>query len=297
MVNYFVSVIIPTFNDWRRLALCLDGLSKQSYPVASYEIIVINNNPKDSLPINMVLPGNCELIVESNPGSYAARNKGLAHSRGDVIAFTDSDCIPDENWLKNAVNFFSDHPQCSRIAGHISLFFRNPSKLTWAEKFESVYAFKQERLALLKGSSVTANMISHRYVFDQVGQFDLSMMSGGDHEWADRAQRAGFTILYGKNVIVNHPSRSDFRELVKKAKRVAGGDKSMLSVSKTDSVIAFIKSFKPPFHEYSSLIARYGTSLTGLDRVVVFALKYYLNLVSAFEKFRISAFRKKALRE
>ncbi len=95
----FVSVIIPVYNDAGRLRICLAALHKQTYDSDRYEIIVIDNG-SDPSPVMDNLKVEFDNVVydqELTPGSYAARNKGITIAKGDVIAFTDADCIPVNN--------------------------------------------------------------------------------------------------------------------------------------------------------------------------------------------------------
>jgi len=133
----FISVIIPTYHDWERLKLCLAALREQTYPQDRFEVLVVNNDPQDPVP-EMELPNNFQVLSESKPGSYAARNKGISVAKGEILAFTDSDCIPYEDWLEKAVERLLDGAQ--RVAGHVELFFKS-EKLTPAEIFEKAFAF------------------------------------------------------------------------------------------------------------------------------------------------------------
>src|SRR5690606_25863401 len=98
-MSLMFSVIIPVYRDWYRLQLCLNALSHQSFPRDSFEIIVVNNDPMDIAPVDFKLPINAMLLVEAKVGSYAARNAAIAVAQGAVLAFTDSDCIPEQDWL------------------------------------------------------------------------------------------------------------------------------------------------------------------------------------------------------
>src|SRR5690606_38366783 len=122
---FFVSIIIPTYHDWVRLQQCLSALNKQSYPKENFEIIIVNNDPLNNIPNNLELPSNCILILEEKPGSYAARNKGIKIAKGEIIGFTDSDCIPEIEWIKNAVEYLCFNPNCSRVAGKVNLFYQS----------------------------------------------------------------------------------------------------------------------------------------------------------------------------
>ncbi|WP_162344221.1 glycosyltransferase [Cyclobacterium salsum] len=290
----FVSVIIPTYLDWGRLAECLNSLSKQTYDSNLFEIIVINNAPNDERPPYLTVPINCLVLNESKSGSYAARNRGIQMAKGEIIAFTDSDCIPDPNWIKNAVNLFSIC-DCDRIGGRIDLFYRSKI-LNSAELYEKIYAFKQDQSVKASSSAVTGNMFTYRKVFDKIGFFNEKMLSGGDHEWAKRAAIAGFEIIYGKDVVVKHPARNNIKQLKMKAKRVAGGRVLDRKKGKIRAILRLILAFIPKFRSIYSNLNAYGSDLSCFDKTKVFLVKYYLNIVSATEELLIF-FGKKSLRQ
>src|SRR5215217_5319918 len=111
-----VSIIIPTYHDWARLELCIEAIKSQSYPAHLIEVIIVNNDPDDSPPEMFKIEPNIKLISESKPGSYAARNTALENISGEIVAFTDSDCIPDIDWISNAAAYFDKNPDVTRIA-------------------------------------------------------------------------------------------------------------------------------------------------------------------------------------
>lgn len=160
-----VSVIIPTFHDWERLQNCVFALENQTYPKNLYEIIIINNDPHDLPPASFAIKEHVRLLNESKPGSYAARNKGTFSSIGDILAFTDSDCIPDINWLKNAVNA-SILEEGKRVAGKVELFPQEKENYTLAEAYDCIFSFNQKN-TVRRGVCVTANMIVQKQNFEE----------------------------------------------------------------------------------------------------------------------------------
>lgn len=216
----FVTVIIPTYRDWGRLRLCLEALHAQSYPLNRYEVLVVNNDPNDMPPGSFLLEDNVRVLVEAKQGSYAARNLGVQDSVGDVLAFTDSDCIPAEDWIESAVNVLVKGAE--RVAGRVELFYQS-ERLTLAEIYEKAFAFNQ-KISAQYGCSVTANMVTWKKHFDTVGLFNESLLSGGDNEWGRRASRLGIKVVYAEDVCVKHPARHSIRDLLQKRKRQAGGD-------------------------------------------------------------------------
>ena len=163
-----VSVIIPTYDDWERLNKCLFALSNQTYPQNRFEVIVINNNPNDTVP-DSIKKYKCIILKEVEIGSYTARNKGISFSKGDILAFTDSDCIPDTFWIEKAVNRFDKG--CDRIAGFIDIFpmKANPNL---AELYDIVFGFDQE-VSASNGLSVTANMFAKSHYLKDMASLTI----------------------------------------------------------------------------------------------------------------------------
>ncbi|MEM8761253.1 MAG: glycosyltransferase family A protein, partial [Pseudomonadota bacterium] len=94
-----ISVIIPVFNDAGGLARCLDALARQT-DAAPFEVIVVDNGSDPPLdPATLPALPSLRLIRETAPGSYAARNAGIAAARAAILAFTDADCRPRPDWL------------------------------------------------------------------------------------------------------------------------------------------------------------------------------------------------------
>ncbi|WP_035987798.1 glycosyltransferase [Leptolyngbya sp. KIOST-1] len=221
----FVSVIIPVFNDGERLQQCLAALAQQTYPRSRFEIIVVDNGSDDLAGLKTLVTAydNATLVVETRPGSYAARNRGLAVAKGEVIAFTDADCVPAVDWLERGVARLSQDPNCGLVVGRINLFFADPQHPTAVELFESLTAFPQEQLLRDHHGGATANAITWRRVIDQVGPFDMQLKSNGDLEWGQRVFEAGFQQVYADEVQVDHPARRLLRELYQRTVRLAGG--------------------------------------------------------------------------
>lgn len=289
-----VSIIIPVFRDWERLSICLKALSNQSFPKELFEIIVVNNDPQDLVPDSLFCPENCTMIVEAKPGSYAARNAALQLSQGRIIGFTDSDCVPRADWIKKAVDFL-DNRGVDRVAGHIDIFYRDETQPTLAELYDKVFSFKQEEVVRSIASSVTGNMFSYRYVFDKVGAFNHKLLSGGDHEWSLRANKAGYNIAYGEEVVIFHPARVSMSELVKKAKRVGGGKANVHANNFWKSFRSFLKAFRPSPYSFK-MILKYGKELSLLDKIRVFFVRYFVFFTTELENLKVSI-GSKALRD
>lgn len=218
-----ITVIIPVRNDFARLEECLAALELQSYPKNRIEILVINNS---SEPVPERLPSEYPDVAirkEPTPGSYAARNHGIRYARGNILAFTDADCVPDEKWIEKGVRRLCSSNSCGLVGGRIILLYKSGKPRTAVEHYESVTAFRQKENVEKSKFSVTANLFAYRRVFEETGPFREDLKSRGDAEWTRRAQSRGFRLEYAPDAIVMHPARSTFSELIQKHERVAGG--------------------------------------------------------------------------
>ncbi|KEO74610.1 glycosyltransferase [Anditalea andensis] len=220
-----ISVIIPTYKDDIRLLKCLDGLIGQTLNPGFFEVIIVNNFPH----LSIKLPGvyysslNLKLIDEIIPGSYAARNKGIYTAKGDIIAMTDSDCIPDPDWLINAYQYFENDKDkiIGIIAGDVPLFYKNPNALTLAEIYEKYTGF--DFFAYTKeGSCGAGNWFSYKSVLKKFGGFDPKLKSNGDTDLSKKISNK-YKVIYAPEVIVRHPARNTVFQLDYKYRRLLGG--------------------------------------------------------------------------
>jgi GT2 family glycosyltransferase len=213
------SVIIPTYNDWKRLMSCLIALEQQTIEKDQYEIIVVDNSESGIVPADINLSPKVQLVHEPEPGSYVARNKGAEIAVGEILVFTDSDCIPDKNWLANAKSHFS-RSTCDLVGGRVDIFqTENGDKYGYL--YERLTAFHQYKNVPV-GRGVTANLFIKKSVFKEMGGFDSSVKSGGDWEFTLRCTEMGYRMIYVDDVSVLHPAR-DLVAIFKKQYRLTCG--------------------------------------------------------------------------
>lgn len=220
-----LSVIIPYYKDYNRLIQLLDCLKQQQLASDLFEVIVVNNDPEILLELPKDFSANysLRLFEEPRPGSYAARNKGIANANGEILAFTDSDCLPDANWLSYALKIFDKDTQkkLGILTGPVPLFYKDSKKLTAAEVYEKYTGFTTEAYAK-EGHAITANWFSYRKTLLEFNGFEENLKSNGDSDLSKKIT-SQYEIQYSPNVIVRHPSRYFVSEVVYKYRRVMGG--------------------------------------------------------------------------
>jgi glycosyltransferase involved in cell wall biosynthesis len=218
----FVSVIIPVLDD-PRLSHCLDALERQTYPPTRYEVLVVDNGSVATPTLDCTTHPHATLLSELSPGSYAARNLGVRRARGSVLAFTDSDCVPQSTWLQAGVQRLRQLPAEVVLAGGIERQPASNGDLSPAELYDATFWLRQQYYAEVHSYGATANLIARATAFQTVGEFDARLRSGGDQDWCLRARRSGFVLHYCPEARVFHPLISNLRGLVAKSARVVGG--------------------------------------------------------------------------
>ena len=226
-----VSVIVPVHNNPYGLRKVLESLLEQDFPKDQYEIIVVDNRSTDeSLDVAREYtedyPHLVKYVMEDKiQSSYAARNKGITIAKGNILAFTDSDCNPVECWLMEGCKSLKQN-NASMVAGKIEFTFKNSKPNIW-EYFDAAGKLNQKSYVENAGFGTTANLFVRNEMFYNYGLFLSDLESGGDYEFGRRLTQSGESLVYCENALVFHPARATFRDKLNKSKRVARGQKHL----------------------------------------------------------------------
>lgn len=246
-----VTVIIPVRDGAPGLALCLAALARQTYPRELLDVVVVDNGSTEDLTVALPTDPRFTLIREVRPGSYAARNAGVARATGDVLAFTDGDCVPVPDWIAAGVEALTAEPRPAAIGGAINVTFPGGRPRNGPQHFEDVQGFPQRRYVEELSFSATANLMVWRDAFDRVGLFDAGLRSGGDLNWGRRLVSGGGVLRYCGAAAVDHPARETWGELGRKSVRVAQG----LADQRADSDRATSRVLRDVVHEVRTAVS------------------------------------------
>ena len=301
-MNILLSIIIPHKNDSQRLSKCLEALNNQNYPRDLYEIIVIDNGSnkkhKESLEL-FVSKYDIVLLDEKKEGSYSARNTGLRNSKGNYIAFTDADCIPNFDWIRKGLKGFHHNKKCGLLGGNIKLYYKKINKPNIYEIHETLFGYKQSKYIDKFKFAATANVFTSMKIINDVGNFNEDMFSSGDREWGVRVHESGYKIVYDEEVIIKHPARNSFKQLLKKRKRTAGGeylfrrikgqsnnkifiDNTFSMLRNPMNILNIIK--REDYHQYRSKKTRYKVLLLFLALNFVYFIEIYKCILGSSPK-------------
>lgn len=209
-----ISIVIPTWNGARHLAVCFNALRRQTLP--PYEIILVDNASTDEtrliverdhpevqyirLPVNRLFAGAC--------------NVGMRAARGQFVALLNNDTEADEHWLENVAATFNQHPDAGFVASKLRLFDQR-DKLHAAGDFYSARGVPGNRgvWQVDDGSfdreyvfgACGAASVYRREMLDKVGLLDETFaFSCEDVDLSWRAQLAGYKCAFASTAIVYH---------------------------------------------------------------------------------------------
>jgi cellulose synthase/poly-beta-1,6-N-acetylglucosamine synthase-like glycosyltransferase len=173
----FVTVIVPARDAAGTLGGCLAALLAVDYPARRREIVVVDNGSNDGTAA-MARSRAVRCVSEPRRGSAHARNAGVAAARGELLVFTDADCLPTTGWLRAIVERFRD-PAVGAVAGEILPY---PPR-TAAERHAARIRHLSPRRYLTRPIlpfAVTANLAFRREVLEWIGPFDHRSPHGGE---------------------------------------------------------------------------------------------------------------------
>lgn len=211
-----ISIIIPACDEEKYIGKCLDKLLKikaKSIYAGKLEIIVVNNNSKDRTRqvVEKYEDLGIILISESKKGAHHARQKGLSIATGNYIACLDADCIPDDNWINEAMIIFQDDNVVS-IAGLCKFSKEKNWNWEWVptyiQKIFFPFIHTISRLLGMGGMMLQGNSWFRKEALDAIGGFDTSFeFWGDDARTVQQLSKLGGKMKYSTNVLVLTSSR------------------------------------------------------------------------------------------
>ncbi|MEW6717438.1 MAG: sugar transferase [Chloroflexota bacterium] len=197
-----ISVIVPVKDDAENLARCLEALGKQEKVAGDYEVIVIDDGSQDSTP-EVAASYGVKYWKQETAGPAVARNLGAKHARGDILAFTDSDCVPTPEWLFHLTKRFDELD----VVGTKGTY-RTEQRSLVARFVQQEYEFKYARMASQTSidfiDTYSAAYRCNVFLNNQGFQTAFPVPSVEDQELSFRLARKGYKLCFVPEAVVYH---------------------------------------------------------------------------------------------
>lgn len=193
-----VSIIVPGHNCQRTIAACLQGCLQQTYP--DIEVIFVDDGSTDDTPrIVHTLP--IARIWQEKRGPASARNHGARVAHGEILVFTDSDCVPEADWIERLVAAFTDNV----VAAGGTYGIANPENLL-ARMIHEEIRVRHARMKPSVDFLGSFNLAVRAAAFHETGGFDESYTqpAAEDADLSYRLHQNNAQLLFVPNAIVNH---------------------------------------------------------------------------------------------
>ncbi len=199
-----VSIIVPVHNGQKCITGLLESLFKLDYPRELTEVIIVDNMSSDNTSES--IKGYPVVLLEENliQSPYAARNRGIAEASGEVIAFTDADCVVSPAWIAESLQAM-ESAGSDMVAGRIA--FNRPAQPTLAQIYDSLEGMRNDYYVAEMQGAITANLLVKSKLFLEIGGFYGSFITGEDLRWTQRAVKGGARLVYCPKAVIYHPPR------------------------------------------------------------------------------------------
>lgn len=217
-----LSIVIPTYNRSSKILETLVKISKQRVDFTQFECIVVDNNSQDDTHIIVETfiaehPHiNVRYAFEAQQGLSYARNRGIALSQGDIIAFIDDDESVVYDYTQRYINFFDRYPEAMAAGGRIV-----PEYMSKRPRWMSQYVAQPIANPLYYGDYIKpfprgkcpggGNMAVRKVVFDKIGGFDPelgrkgeSLIGGEECDFFERMREHKLPIYYVPRASIYH---------------------------------------------------------------------------------------------
>jgi GT2 family glycosyltransferase len=235
------SVIIPVCNRPGEIRRCVSSVYRSKFSPTDYEVLVVDNGSTDQTAREAQRAG-ARVLSLPEPNRSEARNAGAGVARGRWLAFTDSDCEVDEDWLEALAKAVSaiegkveDSGKIGKVGAIAGRIESGPAE-TPIEEFIALRRWIDQEKFLEGGRkhsppfAATANLAIRREVFEEVGGFDPALATAGqDADWCWRAARAGYSIAWAPEACVTHFHRATLKDAMRQAHRYGRGNAALFA--------------------------------------------------------------------
>lgn len=209
-----VAVVVPSFRRPERIRACVAALAEQDHPRDRFAVVVVDDgSPEPLAPALASLADRLDLTVhrQANAGPAAARNTGARLATGDLLAFTDDDCLPAPGWVSALAAAHAEDPRAMLGGRIVNVLERDLFAEASQQLVAALYAwYAQGGRGRFFASN---NLAAPREALLELGAFDTAFPQPGgeDRELCERWAAAGLPLLEVPDAVVRHAHGMDAR--------------------------------------------------------------------------------------
>ncbi len=204
-----ISIIIPTHNSASTIQQCISSITSQIYPKKNYEIILVDDGSTDET-LNLVKDMGANKIIKVDPCFQGkARNIGANNAKGNVLAFIDSDCAADKDWLKT----IEKEIETNESIGGPVLNGNNHSLIAWAEYLMEFSEFNEYKQRGIIPFIASCNQVCTKKSFLLVDGFPENKLSE-DVYLGNSFKNAGIKLLFVPELQIKHFCRTKLKKFL-----------------------------------------------------------------------------------
>lgn len=198
-MNFRISVIIPLYNGARFIGRAVDSVRNQT--IAPFEIIIVDDGSTDGGAARISPHSIIRIIRQDNAGVAAARNRGVAESTGDMLAFLDQDDVWTPDKLEKQATHMMEKPGLGFTLAH--------QLIRLAPGIDRPRWLKEDQVDRPCVGYLPGTLLVQRETLRQVGPFNETYQSGSDSEWFFRAKRMNIPMTILPDVLLHRTIHTD----------------------------------------------------------------------------------------
>jgi len=254
-----LSVIIPALNSASTISFTLKSIFSNDFPRESFEVIVVDNGSSDGT-VEIAKRYPVKIFHCSKRGIGPPRNLGARMAKGEILCFTDSDCVVERNWLRKIFKFFDEKPEADGVGGPVFPYpcYQNRIQRLTGELFVEDQGYPKEVTKVQFGST-------HGIIFGSNSAYKKEALlsvrgylepGGSNLELAWRLVSKGYNLFFNPDIQVYHIFPTSLKSIIKQQFRWGEQSTQMKrihGICKEEKEVVYILYF--PFRRFICLFS------------------------------------------
>jgi glycosyltransferase involved in cell wall biosynthesis len=203
-----LSVIIPTLNSGNTISLTLSSLCHSNINNKDFEIIIVDGGSIDKT-LDIVSNYPCKVLFSKKKGAAIQRNIGIKESKGEIICFTDSDCVIKDDWLTRIIDFFNEYPDVDGVGGKLlpndtENKFQKAVGQVFLEMMNFPKSLVFTKPLVFNGTPITANLAVKREIIIENLFDETFFTSAEDIDLCWSLLKNGKLLVFYPDLVVYH---------------------------------------------------------------------------------------------